>query len=83
MKPPIIRIGSSRGVRIPKPLIEQASLIDNVEIHAEPGRIVIVAARTPRAGWAKAAQRMAARKDDSLLDPPTATRFDDAEWEWR
>ncbi len=83
MKARIVRVGNSRGVRIPKPLLDQAGLGEDVELHAEAGRIVIEAVRRPRAGWAEAAARMAARGDDALLDPPTATRFDAEEWEWR
>lgn len=83
MKARIVRVGNSRGIRIPKPLLDQAGLTEDVELHAEPGRIVIAALKRPRDGWAQAAQRMAARGEDGLLDPPTPTQFDAEEWEWR
>lgn len=83
MKTRIVRVGNSRGVRLPKILLEQARLADEVELHAEPGRIVIRALRQPRAGWADAARRMHERRDDELLEPPTPTRFEHEEWEWR
>lgn len=83
MKARVVRIGNSQGVRLPKPLLQEASLGEEVELHAEPGRIVITAAARPRAGWAAAARAMRERGDDQLLDAPTPTRFDDAEWEWR
>jgi antitoxin MazE len=83
MKARIVRVGNSRGVRIPKLLLDQAGLEEDVELHAEPGRIVIEAVHRPRAGWAEAARRMAERGDDELLDAPTPTRFDEEEWEWR
>ena len=78
----IVRIGNSQGIRIPKPLLEQAGLEGEVELHAEDGRIVIAAVRQARAGWASAAEAMRARGDDELLDPPGGTRFDAEEWEW-
>jgi antitoxin MazE len=78
----IVRIGNSQGVRLPKPLLEQAGLGVDVRIHAEPGRIVIEPATKARAGWAEAARLMHERGDDELLDPPTPTRFDEEEWEW-
>lgn len=78
----IVRIGNSQGVRIPKPLLEQAGLGAEVRLYAEPGRIVIEQAVKPRAGWAEAARRMHELGDDQLLDPPTATRFDEEEWKW-
>jgi antitoxin MazE len=82
MKARIVRVGNSRGVRLPKPLLEEAGLPDEVEIRAEPGRIVIEAAVRPRAGWAEAAKRMAAAGEDELLDPPAPTAFDEEEWVW-
>jgi antitoxin MazE len=36
-----VQIGNSQGVRIPKPLLEEAGLAGDVELHAEDGRIVI------------------------------------------
>jgi antitoxin MazE len=82
MKTRIVRIGNSQGVRLPKLLIEQAGLGDEVQLHAEPGRIVIESSPRPRAGWAEAARAMHERGEDVLLDPPTPTRFDEEEWEW-
>ncbi len=79
MKSKLIRIGNSRGVRLPKPLLEQAGLEDEIEIRVEPGSLVITAAVSPRAGWAEAAARHAS---EGLLDAPSATRFDDEEWSW-
>lgn len=78
----IVRIGNSRGIRVPKLLLELAQLPDEVELHAEPGRLVVQASRRPRAGWAEGARAMSGQGDDRL-DEPTSTRFDREEWEWR
>ena len=78
----IVRIGNSRGIRVPKILLDQAQLPDEVELHAEPGRLVVQGARRPRMGWASAARAMAEQGHDDLLDEPSATRFDREEWEW-
>lgn len=78
-----MRIGNSRGIRIPKTLLDEADLPDEVELHAEPGRLVVEAVRHARKGWAAAAQRTHARFDDRVLDEPTSTKFDREEWEWR
>jgi antitoxin MazE len=82
MKARIVRIGNSRGVRLPKPLIEQAGLGEEVELRVEEGAIVIQAAGRPRAGWAEAARRLAAAEDPGLLDAPTHTTFDATDWHW-
>jgi antitoxin MazE len=83
MKAHIVRIGNSRGIRLPKTLLQEAQLEDEVDLQAEPGRILISKTAKPRAGWAEAARRMRARGEDRLLDPPTLTRFDKEGWKWR
>ena len=83
MKTRIVRIGNSRGVRLPKVLLEEAQLIDEVELQAEPGRIVIRNAGRPRTGWATEARRMRERNEDYPIEAQTPTRFDEEEWEWR
>jgi antitoxin MazE len=82
MKARLVRIGNSRGIRLPKPLIEQAGLTDEVELRIQAGTITIRAAASARAGWAEAAKELRARNDDRLMDSPVATRFDDEEWTW-
>jgi antitoxin MazE len=82
IKARIVAIGNSQGIRIPKPLLEQAGLAGEVELHAEDGRIVIAAVRQPRSGWADAAATLHARGEDGLLDTP-APAFDHEEWTWR
>ena len=79
----IVRIGNSRGIRIPKTLLDEANLPDEVELHVQPGGLVVQGVRRPRSGWAAAAKRMRARRDDRALDEATATKFDREEWEWR
>jgi antitoxin MazE len=81
MRSRIVRIGNSRGVRLPKLLIEQAGLLEEVELRAEAGQIIIAAPRTTRAGWAEAAQLANAAGDDRVLDT-AASQFDETEWTW-
>lgn len=83
MRTRLVRIGNSRGVRIPKLLLEQAGLEDEVELRVVEHGIVIESVRAPRAGWEEAARLVRERGEDGLLDEPTPTRFDETEWEWR
>ena len=85
MKTQIVRIGNSRGVRIPKPLLDQTGLRGEVEIIAEDDSVVIRPARRPREDWAAAFRDMARRGDDALIDDvaPTQAGWDEEEWEWR
>ena len=78
----IIRIGNSRGIRVPKALLDQAQLPEDVELHAQPGRLVVRGARRPRTGWAEAARTLRQQAHDKLLDAPPTTRFEQDEWTW-
>lgn len=80
-KAKLVRIGNSRGVRLPKPFIEQAGLGDEVEILVRGNTIVIAAARTPRSGWGEAA-RLLAEAGGDRVEEPTDTRFEREEWQW-
>ena len=82
MKAHLVRIGNSRGVRLPKTIITQAGLKDEVELGVKDGAIIIARATSARSGWADAARRMRQRDDDRLIDAPTPTRFDEKEWQW-
>ncbi|HSW31537.1 MAG TPA: AbrB/MazE/SpoVT family DNA-binding domain-containing protein [Longimicrobiales bacterium] len=82
MRTRIIRIGNSRGVRIPKPLLEEAGLEGEVELRLTDAGIVIEWAGRPRAGWAEAAAALRASDDSCLLNEPVPTEFDEAEWVW-
>jgi antitoxin MazE len=82
MKTKIIRIGNSRGVRIPKPLLEQAGLENEVLLRLVDDGIVIESADKPRAGWGEAARTLHERREDGLLDDMIPTEFDETEWVW-
>ena len=85
MKTRIVRIGNSQGIRIPKPLLEVAGLEGEVDLSAKRGVLMIRPIRCPRAEWAEAFQSMAERGDDALLDnvPPSLSKWDEEDWEWR
>lgn len=84
VKGQIVRIGNSQGIRIPKVLIEQTGLGDEVEILVQDDSLVIRPARRPREAWDVAFQEMARRGDDALMDVGTlpSTEWDEEEWEW-
>lgn len=84
MKTRIVGIGNSKGIRIPKPLLEETGLHGEVQICAENGALVILSSRQPRTGWEAAFRKMAQQGDDALLDnvAPTLTGWDEEQWEW-
>ena len=83
MKTRIVSIGNSKGIRIPKPLLEETGLHGEVDIRANGNSLVIRPATKPRAGWAAQFREMARRGDDRLLDDVVSlSKWDEDEWEW-
>jgi antitoxin MazE len=82
MKTHLVRIGNSRGIRLPESLIEQAGLTEEVELRVEGRAIIIARAAAPRSGWADAAKQARQHREERFLEASTPTRFDDEEWEW-
>ncbi|MBI3998107.1 MAG: AbrB/MazE/SpoVT family DNA-binding domain-containing protein [Armatimonadetes bacterium] len=78
----VVRIGNSRGIRIPKIWVQQLGLGEEVELAVQRDRLIVRPARRPRQHWAEAFRSMAARGDDRLIDQPVPTVWDKAEWEW-
>jgi antitoxin MazE len=78
----VIKVGNSQGIRIPKLLLEQSGIQENVEIEVRDNQLIITAAPRSRVGWADAFAEMAINQNDLLLDNVTATSWDETEWEW-
>lgn len=82
MKAKLTRIGNSRGIRIPKPLIAQCGLGDVVELRVTPDGLVIAPHRAPRSGWKQAFAAAGSADDRLLLAEGPANVFDSEEWKW-
>ena len=84
MRARIIKIGNSQGIRIPKVLLEQTKLSEEVELEVQDEQIVIRSATHPRQGWEEAFRAMAQQGDDELLDCDLTgqSQWDQSEWQW-
>lgn len=84
MRTRIIKIGNSQGVRIPKLLLEQAGLGEEVELLVQDSQVLIRGMGKPRRGWEEAFRAMAQHEDERLVDDDLTgrTRWDEEEWEW-
>ena len=80
----IVRIGNSRGIRIPRPILEQCRLEGTVTLEPRGDNLVIRPARKARQGWEDSFRKMARNGDDHLLDieKKSSTKWDEKEWEW-
>jgi antitoxin MazE len=97
MKTKLVRIGNSRGVRLPKAVIEQAGLRDNnIELVVRDGEVVLRSpprrqgrTKDPRAGWEEQFKKAITKygneltaEDRDWLDAPLDAEFDEKEWTW-
>lgn len=78
----IVKIGNSRGIRIPRILLEQAGLSDEVEMIIKDNKLIIQGVRPPRQGWRAQFAAMAEHGDDRLLDQAPSTQWEDEDWTW-
>ena len=77
----VINIGNSKGIRLPKAILEQYNISDTLELILEKGKIVLKPKSIPRKGWEKSFQLMSINGDDKLIIDDI---FDDEiieEWE--
>ena len=68
MKTQVIKIGNSKGVRIPKSMLEESGVGKEVDLELREGEIVIRPIKKPRKNWMEAFKSMSSYQDDSLLD---------------
>lgn len=85
MRARIIKIGNSQGLRIPKPILEQTGIIDDVEIEVGKNQIIVRPVTNVREGWDNAFKLMAENGDDHSIseDDTISHSWDDEEWHWQ
>ena len=84
MRVSLVRIGNSRGIRIPKVVLDELKFAGEVELEIRGGKLILSRARRRREGWERAFAAMAKRGDDRLVhgEQPRASSWDKDEWEW-
>jgi antitoxin MazE len=84
MRARVIKIGNSQGLRIPKPILEQTGIVDDVEIEVEKNKIIIRPAKNAREGWEQAFKIMGEKGDDEpIIDKMNISHsWDEEEWHW-
>jgi antitoxin MazE len=84
METKLIKIGNSFGIRIPKSLIQQYDLSNNIEIDPTENGILIKSKKKAREGWKE--QLTSAIQNDNQPDEELLEGFSDAEadkeWQW-
>ncbi len=78
MEIPVINIGNSKAIKLPKAILEQYNISDNLELILENDKISLKPISTPRKDWEKSFKEMSAGGDDQLLIDDV---FDDENFE--
>ncbi len=74
----LINIGNSQGIRLPKTVIEQAQLTEELDLEVLDDSIVIRSRRQTREAWAESASACHKAGDDRLDDwDATSSDFTD------
>ena len=81
MQTDVVKIGNSKGIRIPAVILKECSISDKVEMEVKDGKIIIAPASKPRKGWAEQFKEMAKNGDDKLLIGDNED-IDSEEWIW-
>ena len=78
----VVQIGNSRGIRLPKNILRELKIRDEVEMTVSNDSLIIKSVeRKPREGWNEAFSQMSQNKDDELLLDDNIDS-DDFEWVW-
>ena len=83
MRARVIKIGNSQGLRIPKPILDQTGILDDVEIEVEKNQIIIRPVKNAREGWDAAFKILGEKGDDELIiEENISHSWDKEEWQW-
>ena len=83
MRARVIKIGNSQGLRIPKPILDQTGIMDDVEIEVGKNQIIIRPVKNVREGWDAAFKNMGQKGDDEpIIDDNISHSWDEEEWQW-
>ena len=80
----LTKVGNSRGIRIPRAILEQVNLEGELELIVEGGTLLIRPAINPRQGWEDTFVNASLnlKEDSELTEPLVGNQFDDEEWTW-
>lgn len=79
MKSSLRKIGNSRGVILPAPLLAECKIRDEIDITVENGRLVITPVKPARAGWF---DNYKPEQDTAAWANMADTPNEQEDWEW-
>ena len=83
MEVKISNIGNSKGIIIPKTIIEQCGLKERVNLEVKDNCLIVSSKSDVRQGWEEAIIAAGASNNDELLMGEDLERsWDEEEWSW-
>jgi antitoxin MazE len=77
---PVVQVGNSRGIRLPKNILQRLNFEDKVEITIQDDELVVKSVvKKARQGWNEAFSKMSENTEDKLL---LSENIDDSTFEW-
>jgi antitoxin MazE len=78
----VVQIGNSKGIRLPKTILEQCEINDKIDMEVVDKEIILKAMKNkPRDGWEEKFKLMAENGDDELVIDETID-LGMKNWEW-
>ncbi len=78
----LVHIGNSKGIRIPKAVLEQCHFTGDIDMQVEGNTLILKPIKhRARAGWDEAFKKMHANGEDVLLMPEYID-MDGKDWQW-
>mgnify|MGYP006286234199 FL=1 len=83
VKAKVVRIGNSKGIRIPKTILEQCHINDEVELETRDDCLIIKSPHSVRENWETRFKEMRKNEDDVMfVKEDVSKEWDEEEWEW-
>lgn len=77
---PVVQIGNSKGIRLPKVFLNKFLIKDRIDMNVtDEGILLKPIESSPRKNWKEAFTQMHTSHEDKLYEIPDSEAF---EWEW-
>jgi antitoxin MazE len=84
MKTKVIQIGNSKGIRIPKSVLDQCGFDEDVRIEVRNKKLIVYSDKKPRKNWDEEFKKRVVSVKDKTLNVFDKVRlsWDNKEWKW-
>lgn len=78
----LVQVGNSKGIRLPKSVLDQCQIEDKLEMEVSNNEIILKPIKNkPRAKWAEKFKKMNENRDDKLIIDD-GLDLNDRDWIW-